>query len=111
MKSSTHVILNILTLSLSGLPALINISEWYTVKILGNVTEYPFGGEGPTPYYYKSAELYSTTSLIWGIAFLSVFVISTFILLKGQKKWTTLTFSATLLLLFVQYIHGLIGTI
>ena len=69
-----------LTIILSGLLALMNLSEWYIVKIQGRTAEYPFGGEGPTPYYYKTAEMYSTVNLIWGIVFLMVLLFT---------SWTT----------------------
>ena len=86
-----------------------NFSEWYFVKILGLTAEYPFGGEGPTPYYYKTAELYSTVNLIWGTLFLTVFLFTLWAIIKGQKKWTTISFVSTIILLIGLFIHGQIG--
>ncbi|WP_223826715.1 hypothetical protein [Flagellimonas sp. S3867] len=99
-----------MTLILNGFLALMNFSEWYIVKIQGRTAEYPFGGEGPTPYYYKTAELYSTVNLIWGIIFLTVLLFTTWTVIKGQKKLTAISFGSTLILLLGLFIHGQIGT-
>jgi len=87
-----------------------NFSEWYNVKIQGRIAEYLFGGEGTIPYYYKTAELYSTVNLIWGIIFLTVLVFTTWIVIKGKKKLTLISFSSNLFLLLGLFIHGQIGT-
>lgn len=110
MNRPTNIILSSLTLILSGLLALMNLSEWYIVKIQGRTAEYPFGGEGPTPYYYKTAEMYSTVNLIWGILFLSVLLFTSWTIIKGQKKWTAISFGSTIILLLGLFIHGQIGT-
>jgi len=87
-----------------------NFSEWYIVKIQARTAEYPFGGEGPVPYYYKSAELYSTVNFIWGVVFLIVLLFAVWAIMNGLKKMTAISFGATLILLFVLFIHGKIGT-
>ena len=110
MNRLTNFILSSVTIILSGLLALMNFSEWYIVKIQGRTTEYPFGGEGPTPYYYKTAELYSTVNLIWGIVFLTVLLFTTWTVIKGKKKLTIISFGSTIILLLVLFIHGQIGT-
>ena len=79
------------------------------MKIQGRTSEYPFGGEGPTPYYYKTAELYSTVTLIWGIVFLTVLIFSTWTVLTRKKKLTAISFGATILLILGLFIHGQIG--
>jgi hypothetical protein len=86
-----------------------NFSEWYIVKIQGRTAEYPFGGEGPTPYYYKTAELYSTVNLIWGIVFFTVLIFTTWTIVTRKKKWTAISFGSTILLLLGLFIHGQIG--
>ena len=58
------------------------ISEYYTVAIKKETELYPFGGEGPVPYFYKSAELYAQVNLIYGIVF-------TIIILFGLWNWKT----------------------
>jgi len=79
------------------------------VKIQGRTAEYPFGGEGPTPYYYKTAELYSTVTLIWGIVFLTALIFTTWTVLTRKKKLTAISFGSTILLLLGLFIHGQIG--
>ena len=59
-----------LTIVVAGFFALMNLVEWYTVGVQGKTEGYPFGGEGPVPDYYSSAERYSTTMLGWSIPFL-----------------------------------------
>jgi len=80
------------------------------VKIQGRTAEYPFGGEGPTPYYYKTAEMYSTVNLIWGIVFLSILLFTSWTIIKGQKKLTAISFGSTIILLLGLFINGQIGT-
>lgn len=109
MNRPTNIILSSLTIILSGLLALMNFSEWYNVKIQGRTAEYPFGGEGPAPYYYKTAELYSTVNLIWGIIFLTVLFFTTWTIFTQRKKWTAISFASTILLLLGLFIHGQIG--
>lgn len=58
------------------------ISEYYIVAIKKETELYPFGGEGPVPYFYKSAELYAQVNLIYGIVF-------TLIILFGLWNWKT----------------------
>lgn len=110
MNRPTNIILSSLTIILCGLLAIMNFSEWYIVKIQGRTAEYPFGGEGPTPYYYKTAELYSTVNLVWSIIFLTVLVYTTWTIVKGQKRLTLMAFGSTLFLLLALFINGQIGT-
>jgi hypothetical protein len=105
----TKLIVNSLTIILTGLMTLMNFSEWYVVKIQERTTEYPFGGEGPTPYYYKTAELYSTVSLIWGLIFLIVFLFTMWTIIKGQTKLTLISFGTTLFLILGLFVNGRIG--
>jgi hypothetical protein len=87
-----------------------NISEWHIVKIQNRTSEYPFGGEGPTPYYYQTAELYSTVSLIWGLVFLSVLFFTIWTILKDKRQLTLISLGMTLFLLIGLFINGQIGT-
>jgi len=110
MNRPTNIVLSALTIILSGLLALMNFSEWYTVKIQQRTGEYPFGGEGTTPYHYKTAELYSTVTLLWGIMFLAVLIFTIWTVIKKRKKWTAIAFGATVILLLVLFVHGQSGT-
>ena len=101
--------ISIITICIGGLLAFLNLSEFYFIEILEQTDGYPFGGEGPTPYYYNTAKLYSTVNLIWGLLFLSVFIFAVWTTVKGQRKKGLLVFGVTLLLLLIQFIHGQIG--
>jgi hypothetical protein len=110
MKRQTNIIISSITVILSGLLALLKLSEWYKVKILNRIVEYSFGSEGPYPYFYKTAELYSKVNLIWGLIFISILLISVWTIVKSKSRLTLALFILTILLLIVVFIHGLIGT-
>ncbi len=87
-----------------------NLSEWYKIGILKQTDGYPFVGEGPTPYYYSTANLYASVNLIWGLIFLLTMAYGTWTIIKGQRARTLLAFGLTLLLIAAMYIHGQIGS-
>lgn len=64
-----------LTIILSGIFALMNLSGIYLIGILNKTDGYPFGGETPTPYYYKTSGLYSKVNLVWGLIFLTILLL------------------------------------
>ena len=99
-----------LTFILSGLFTFLNLSEFYLIGILYKTEGYPFGGEGPTPYYYRSAGLYSTVSLIWGLLFLATFLLVLRSIFYGHRKNIFWFLGLTVLLILGQLIHGQIGT-
>ena len=66
----------------SGFLGITGLLEFYRVGIKKVTESYPFGGEGPVPYYYKTAELYSNVQLTWGIIFTSAFLL-------GIWNWKT----------------------
>jgi hypothetical protein len=99
-------LLFLVTVLLSGLFAFVNLSEFLTVGILQKTSGYPFGGEGPTPWYYKTAQLYARVNLIFGLLFFSVLTVSCWTFIK-VKKWTLLvTLIVTLLFIFIQNLNG-----
>ena len=65
---------------------LMGFSEFYFIGILNKTGGNPFGGEGPTPYYYKTAGLYSTANLVWGLHFLTTLLLFMWTTIKGQQK-------------------------
>lgn len=101
--------ISILTMLLCGLFTFINLNEFYKIGILELTANYPFGGEGPTPYYYNTSGLYAMVSLIWGLLFLSVFVYALITILKGQSKRANWLLGFVILLVVVQYLHSQIG--
>lgn len=83
-----------------------NLHEWIKIGLLKQVDNYPFGGEGPVPYYYKSAGLYSMTMLFWGLLFLANLIFGIVSILKNKISRTHWTFGILILLIVAQYIHG-----
>jgi hypothetical protein len=106
----TFLTISILTILLSGLLTIINLSEFYLIGILNKTDGYPFGGEGPTPYYYKTTGLYSTVNLIWGLIFLMTLLFTIRATIKGQRKNVFCFLGLTILLILGQFLHGQIGT-
>lgn len=106
----TFLTISILTIILSGLLTLMNLSEFYLIGILNKTDDYPFGGEGPTPYYYKTSGLYSTVNLIWGLIFLTTLLLAIRTTIKGQRKKIIWFLGLTVILILGQFIHGQIGT-
>lgn len=84
---------------------LLNLSEFYLICILNKTDVYPFGGEGPTPYYYKTAGLYSTVNLISGLIFLTTLLLTIWTIIKGKRKNIFWFLGLTVLLIL-----GQIGT-
>jgi hypothetical protein len=76
--------------------------------ILNLTGEYPFGGEGPTPYYYRTAELYALVNLTWGILFVGTLIFSVVVMVMKRER-IFFAFTLTLLLLIAMFIHGQIG--
>jgi hypothetical protein len=98
--------LALLSILLNGLLAWLSLAEWYAVKIQGHTAGYPFGGEGPVPYYYKSADLYATVNLVWGILFLAAFTFGIWILIRRNRKSVLLATGITILMWIIYYLHG-----
>jgi hypothetical protein len=94
------------TVLLSGLFAFINLCELLTVGILQQTSGYPFGGEGPTPWYYKTPQLYARVNLIFGLLFFSVLTVSCWTFIKAKKIPLLVTLNVTLLFIFIQILNG-----
>ncbi len=116
MKTETNInrpnffTISILTIFLNGLLTFINLYEFYQIGILNKTEGYPFGGEGPTPYYYKTAGLYSTVNLIWGLVFLTTLLLTIWTTIKGQRKNIFWFLGLTVLFILGQFLHGQIET-
>jgi hypothetical protein len=86
------------------------LSEWYKIDIQKNTAGYPFGGEGPVPYYYKTASHYANVSLTLGLVFLTLLLFCLAAIWKRKKTQTAIVFGLTLLALISAIVHGQIGT-
>jgi hypothetical protein len=99
-------LLFLVTVLLSGLFAFINLSEFLSVGILQKTSGYPFGGEGPTPWYYKTPQLYVRVNLIFGLLFFSVLIASCWTFIKVKKLPLFVTLIVTLLFILLQILNG-----
>lgn len=98
-------LLFLVTVLLSGVLTFIHISQFVTVGILHQTKDYPFGGEGPTPWYYKTPQLYTKVNLVFGLLFFSTLVISCWTFFKVKKKPLLMTMVVTLLLILIQLLN------
>lgn len=106
----TFLTISILTIIPCGLFTLVNLGEFFLIGILNKTDGYPFGGEGPTPYFYKTAGLYSTVNLIWGLIFLTTLLLAVWTIIKGQRKNVFWFLGLTILLILGQFLQGQIRT-
>jgi|GEM_PF-1033278 len=100
-------IIFIITVLISVLFVFINLSEFINVGILQQTNGYPFGAEGPTPWYYKTPQLYATVNFVYGLFFLSTLVFGSWTFKKVKKRPLFINFIVTLLLIFIQIVSGL----
>lgn len=98
--------ISVLTIMLSGILTFICLSEYYLVGILKNTKGYPFGGEGPTPWYYKTAEMYANVNLGFGFVFLVSFLTVIWATLKRNNKLVFFTCIWTILLILIMMVNG-----
>lgn len=104
------MLISLVIISICVLLSFLNLYEYYYVGLMNQIKDYPFGAEGPTPYYYKSADLYAKVNLVWGVVFLMTLIFTVWNVIKSNRKQVNRIFIVLLLLLFVFYIHGQIGT-
>lgn len=95
-----------LTFLLSGLMTFMNLDEFVTIGLLKQTANYPFGGEGPVPWYYKTADLYAKVNLVFGLAFLSTFIAAIWTTLKRKKMGLFIVLLSTIFLIVIMYING-----
>ena len=93
-------------LSITGQLAFKNLQEWYVITVLNNTAAYPFGEEGPTPYYYETKELYALVSLVWGLLFSGAFALTVATIIKKNNKIMYAAIGSTVFLLLALFIHG-----
>lgn len=99
-------LLLIATLLLTGLFAFVNLSEFVTVGVLKQKSGYPFGGEGPTPWFYKSAKLYATVNLVFGLLFLLPLATGVWSFIRVKKNVLVICFSVSVFLILLQILTG-----
>lgn len=90
---------------LSGFYSFFGLSEFYKTAIKKEIKFYPFGGEGPVPYYYRTVELYSYVNLTYGLAFGILLGIGIWNLRKNKIN-EFIIFGLTILLIMLHIYHG-----
>lgn len=89
MKSKSNHILfwpaSVIALIFFGLQTLLFINEWWTVAILKDVNNYPWGLVNENPWYYKNANIYSKVMLIEGLTMFIGVVFTIWFLTQRQK--------------------------
>lgn len=98
--------LNILIIPINGIFSLMGFSEFYKVSIKKDISQYPFGTEGPVPYYYKTPELYSSLAFIYGLIFLCMVLLGIWNWIR-KKIHGLLMMAITLVLITLLLLHSL----
>jgi hypothetical protein len=98
-------ILNYLSIPICLFFAVMDLSEYYIVGISKDIDGYPFGGEGPVPYFYRTAELYAAVCLTYGVLFSFLAILG---ILNIWKKWINghLLFVLVFLLIMIKLYHS-----
>lgn len=109
-NSITSFTLSFISFSIATIIALICSNEWYQIAILDQIEGYPFGGEGPVPYYYKDKYTYATNALIWAVIFICAMVCSAYALYTKKQSLQNIFSAITLALLVGMICNGMIGT-
>lgn len=109
MKPKTATTLHIVAAVVGGLMSAINLSEWVMVGVLKRTAGYPFGGEGPVPYFYKTPELYSMVSCVFGILFLSLTATIVWAVYKKMDKVIQFASWCLLVIMIVSFINDKIA--
>jgi hypothetical protein len=86
------------------------IGEWYNLAITHKTDGYPFGGEGSTPYYYKSLESYISNTIIWTIIFSIILIFSIFSMTYKNHRLQYFSFGLMVVAVIAMFINGQIGT-
>lgn len=91
-----------------GIFAVSYLKEWVTIKILGEELKLKPSNEINYPYFHHSEELYLRVVLIFGTAFLLLFIASVFF--TAQKKWgkVFLCFTLSMITILAAMVNGAI---
>ena len=88
---------------------IVNLSEWYRIGILKRTEGYPFGGEGPVPYFYKTPGLYALVNGVFGFVFLFLTLIVVWSFFGERRRIGLIAFALIIAVIAVDYINGRIG--
>jgi len=94
-------VLAIIAIGLAAGLAFEYLKEFITVAILQQTGGYPFGGEGPAPWHYKTATRYAVVTLSFGLPF---FILLSFSLIALFKRNTSLLLGALFFIILLMSI-------
>jgi len=97
-----------LLIVIAGLLAFMHLEEWFIISVLGKKAGYPFGAEGPAPYYYKTPALYAKVNLIWGIMFSAALTFGIVKIVKKNLAGLVAALGTTILLSIIMVAQGMI---
>lgn len=86
-----------------------NLYEFVSVGVQKQTGGYPFGSEGPVPWYYKTAELYAHVCLVWGLGFLSLLTGCIIVFAKKKKYVLPFLLVTIIYLIVLQILNGQSG--
>ena len=92
----------VLTIVIAFLAAAVDLGEFVRIGLLKEYGGYPFGGEGPTPWYYKAPRSYSLYCLAFAILFFSVAVASSISFRRKQTAMVVTLFAVLICVLGYQ---------
>ena len=85
-----------------------HLEEWFMISVLGKTAGYPFGGEGPTPYYYKTTDLYVIVNLIWAIIFSATLTFGIITIVRKNVTGLFAALGTTVLMAVIMIAQGMI---
>jgi len=97
-----------LLIVIAGLLAFMHLEEWFMISVLGKTAGYPFGGEGPTPYYYKTTDLYVIVNLIWAIIFSATLTFGIITIVRKNVTGLFAALGTTVLMAVIMIAQGMI---
>lgn len=109
IEKSTFITFYILTILIAGALSFLSLHEFYIVAVLGDIEDYPFGSEGPTSYFYRTASIYATVNFIWGLVYILIITLATYFLYKDKRFLIIILFLVTIVVFLMMLYHGQIG--
>lgn len=96
------MVMVIATVLLSAIFSFLNLYEFVVVGLLKRTEGYPFGDEGPMPWYYESAQIYAAFTCTWGIVFLLMLIIGLVVFIKRKFYAQVIALTTTISLVILQ---------
>lgn len=89
-----------------ALLTIMSFSEWWTIKVKKQTSDYPWGPINENPWYYDNPDIYSTVMLTEGLVFTVALTILTIQILKASKKGIFYSLMLCFRLFVIMIING-----